>query len=150
MPSTSLGPYSRFESPAAGLPIAGAIVKGAQQGAGSLPGGRIRRVVWTNKSASTAHYALIFCDPTNCGAVGAPTSTPGNPVVLPTSTVTAPSYASPLLPDNAGTAQFSGYTFDFGPDGIAAPGGIMVAASSTPNVYTALASADATCTVEYR
>jgi hypothetical protein len=109
-------------------------------------------VTWTNKGAA-AHFAQLFIDPANCGAAGAPTNvpansmTPGNPVVLPTSTTTVPSYSAAVSTTTLGLATF---VFDFGPDGMACPGGIVIAGSTTANVFTALAATDPTVTVEFR
>jgi hypothetical protein len=148
MSSVSNGPYSRLVSAAGGAPVAGVIVKGSQQGLGSLPGGRIRRVVWSNKG-SAGHYLQIFADPTNCGTASAPTNVPQNGnqppnfALLPTSTTTVPSYS--FWCPNAGSV-----VLDFGVDAVEAPGGIVLAASSTPDVFTVVAAKDAAWTIDYR
>lgn len=112
------GAWSRTSSVAAGNAVAGIVVKAGP--------GRVRRIRVSNSNATVGFYFQVF-----------------DATVAPTSTVTLAIDRVWVPPRDAVTASNDNTRLlDYGPGGLYCANGIVIAASSTVDVFTVLATKD--------
>jgi hypothetical protein len=121
--ASAKGAWKKTSSPGAGAPAVGTIIKGAVASP-LVVGGRIRKIRVTNHGAAIMFFQVF------------------DATALPTSTVT-------VATDREQVGIGLSKDIDYGPEGLYCALGIVIAASSTSGLFTAIGTADADFMIEW-